>query len=530
MPKPIMFGKLDFEIVSSMEETRGVPQPETPFRIAILGDFSGRISRGISEPSSLASRRSHFIDRDNIDEVMGKLGVEIRLPMGRKHVPLALRFEKLDDFHPDQIFEGVKVFGKMRAMRSKLADPRTFAAAVEKHRGKGEKKSPAKRETDSRMGSQETQNVRAPEIAGLTSESLLDQIMEEQEGPLTIKAATEPSEWGAFIREIVQPYVVPRDDPRQAELVASLDDAASGLMRAILHHPNFQALEAAWRAVHFLVSRLETDTQLKLYLMDISKAELSADLVEAEDLRSTGLYRLLVEETVESPGGEPWAVVGGNFHFGPSREDAEMLGRIAKIARAAGAPFIAASRDSLLGCESLAQTPDPREWKRMSGAEESRAWEALRRIPEATYLGLAAPRFLLRLPYGKDTDPIEGFAFEEMTGPPEHEDYLWGNPSFACIYLLAQAFSQYGWNFRPGVVQEVEGLPLHIYKEQDESRIKPCAEVLLTERAAEIILDKGVMPLLAFRNRDILRLARFQSLKDPLSSLAGPWDKSPVSI
>jgi len=531
MHKPISFGKLEFQIVSSMEEPRGRPEPEEPFNVLIMGDFSGRANRRICDPSAaLDERRIHLVDRDNLDEVMAKLGVEIRLPMGGRHVPLELRFKEIDDFHPDHLFERVEIFGKLRTMRGKLADPQAFAAALKKFQSRGQRKSSTKGEQAFQAESPVAQKTAVPEIPGLGSGSLLDQILEEQEERPTVAAATDNSEWGAFIREIVQPYVVPRDDPRQAELVASLDDAAAGLMRAILHHPDFQALEAAWRALHFLVSRLETDSQLKLYVIDISKAELSADLVEAEDLRSTGLYRLLVEETVETPGGEPWAVVGGNYHFGPSREDAELVGRIAKIARAAGASFIAASSDSLLGCESLARTPDPREWKRMSGAEESRAWEVLRRIPDASYLGLAVPRFLLRLPYGKDTDPIEEFAFEEMTAPPDHEDYLWGNPSFACIYLLAQAFSEYGWGFRPGVVQEVEGLPLHIYKEQDESRIKPCAEVLLTERAAETILDNGIMPLLAFRNRDILRLARFQSLAEPLSPLAGPWDKSPVSI
>src|SRR3972149_3832494 len=98
---------------------------------------------------------------------------------------------------------------------------------------------------------------------------------------------------------------------------------------------------------------------------------------------------------------------------------------------------------------------------------------------------------------------------------------LSSNPAFGCVYLIAQAFSQDGWDLRPGAVQEIENLPLHVYKERGESRIPPCAEVLLTERAAEMILDKGFMPLLSFRNRDTIRLARFQSLTAPPSPLAG---------
>jgi type VI secretion system protein ImpC len=522
MKKTILLGKIEVNIVSTTEEAHGRPEPETPFRVLIMGDFSGRSNRGLVA-KALVDRRPILVDRDNFDEVMAKLGVEIHLPMGKKAPTLKLRFRELEDFHPDQLFERVELLEALREARRKLADPRTFAAAAEELGGRAGTKLPSERKEPPPKEPFTGPRTSAPEMAGLTSGSLLDQILEEKEGQSEPRSATDASEWGAFLRDIVRPYVVPRDDPRQAEMVASLDAAAAGLMRAILHHPDFQALEAAWRGVRFLVSRVETDAQLKLYLMDISKAELSADLAVAEDLRSTGIYRLLVEETVETPGGEPWAVLGGNYTFGPSREDAELLGRIAKIARAAGAPFIAAASDKLLGCESLAKTPDPREWKGMTDTEGIQAWEALRRLPEASYLGLALPRFLLRLPYGADTEPTERFDFEEMTSSPEHNHYLWGNPALACVYLLAQAFSHYGWDLRPGVVQEIESLPLHVFKEGGESRITSCAEVLLTERAAEMILDKGFMPLLSLKNRDIIRLARFQSLTDPLSPLAGRW-------
>ena len=129
-----------------------------------------------------------------------------------------------------------------------------------------------------------------------------------------------------------------------------------------------------------------------------------------------------------------WAVVAGNYTFDYTREDAEVLGRMAKIARQAGAGFISAAKANLLGCESLAETPDPDDWQGIPDKQGSQAWEALRELPEAPYLGLALPRFLLRLPYGEDTDPTERFEFEEMTSDLNHEDYLWGNPCFACAY------------------------------------------------------------------------------------------------
>jgi type VI secretion system protein ImpC len=447
---------------------------------------------------------------------MTKLGVEIGLPItGPDRPPVSIRFGELEDFHPDRIFDRVGEFQALRETRRNLADPRTFASAAAEVRGWGETATPE--------AAPERAPVASP-LSGLTTAGLLDEIIETTTGqPAEARTPSASSPWGAFLQQIVKPHLAPKADPRQAELVAALDASIAALMRTILHHPDFQAIEAAWRGVHFLVSRLETDAQLRLYLVDVSKAELGADLSAAEDLRTTGIYRLLVEQTVETPGAEPWAVLAGNYTFDQTLEDAELLGRMAKIARRAGAPFIAAAHPHLLGCDSLAATPDPDEWRRPGNEETDRAWEAVRKLPEASWLGLALPRFLLRLPYGKETEPIERFDLEEMADTLNHERYLWGNPALAVGYLLAQGFSHFGWDLRPGVIKDIPGLPLHVFKTQGEPRTKPCAEVLLTERAAEIILDQGLIPLLSFRDQDTVRMARCQSLAKPLTLLAGRW-------
>jgi type VI secretion system protein ImpC len=435
------------------------------------------------------------VDRDSLDEVMAKLGVEIRLPLGKAGPPLALRFRELEDFHPDRILERVDLLGRLGEARRQPSDPGASAAAAP-----------------------------SPTTADLVSGDLLDQVLETTEAP---SSATGPSPdasaWGAFLREIVRPHLVSRDDPRQAEMIAAVDEAAAVLLRAILHHPDFQALESAWRAVWFLVSRLETGEQMQLSLIDVSRDELAADLASGESLRATGTYRLLVEETVETPGAEPWAVLAGNYTFGPGRADAEMLGCLARIARRAGAPFLAAAHPRLLGCASLAETPDPEDWRLRAEAGDRKAWQSLRALPEAVSIGLALPRFLLRLPYGPETDPAERLDFDEMPGEPVHEHYLWGNPAVACACLLGQGFGRSGWGMRPGTAQEIGGLPIHVYRSGGEPKATPCAEVVLTQRVAEAILDRGVMPLLSFKGRDTVRPARFQSLADPPARLAGRW-------
>ena len=255
-----------------------------------------------------------------------------------------------------------------------------------------------------------------------------------------------------------------------------------------------------------LIGAIETSGQLKVYLLNISKAELAADLSSADDLQESGVWRTLVKEAAGT--GETWTVVAGNYSFTRTVGDAQILCRLAKIMRFAGAPFLAEADPGSSGIES---------------EEAAQQWEELRQSPDASWIGLAMPRFLLRLPYGKSLASVESFNFEELSGAPHHQQYLWGNPAFACVQLLAEAFANDGWKMRAGTHMEIDGLPLHIYEAEGEKQVKPCAEILLTEREVEWILDQGYMALASIRNRDAARLVRFQSIAKPPASLSGRW-------
>jgi type VI secretion system protein ImpC len=89
--------------------------------------------------------------------------------------------------------------------------------------------------------------------------------------------------------------------------------------------------------------------------------------------------------------------------------------------------------------------------------------------------------------------------------------------------LLGQAFTQEGWSLRPGIVQEIEGLPLHVYLDCDEAVAKPCAEVILRTAALERLLDRGLMPLICSPAQDTIRVAGFQSAAAPPAPVAGRW-------
>src|SRR5580658_10646908 len=128
MPKPFDFGGVN---LSAGEDSSGAhPSDETPFCIAILGDFSGRANRRISDAKTIGKRRAWLVDRDNFDEVLSRSGAEIHLPI-EDSGSLHLRFSELEDFHPDRIFERLEIFGKLRDLRGGLQDPATFQKAAE---------------------------------------------------------------------------------------------------------------------------------------------------------------------------------------------------------------------------------------------------------------------------------------------------------------------------------------------------------------------------------------------------------------
>src|SRR5262249_34940394 len=153
-------------------------------------------------------------------------------------------------------------------------------------------------------------------------------------------------------------------------------------------------------------------------------------------------------------------------------------------------------------------------------ADASPAWQALRNSEAAPWIGLAAPRVLLRRPYGKSSDPIESFAFEEVAGPPHHDDLLWGHASLASALLIAGAFTARGWEMEPGDEREIADLPAYTFLQDGEREMQPCAERFLTESEIQRMLTTGLIPVASRRDSNAVVVIRFQSVSDPPSPLA----------
>lgn len=473
-----------------------------PFCIAVLGDFSGRDNKQHYEPETIAKRRMISLDRDNLEEVLA--GFDIRLQLWLEddsHEAIEIPITELDDFHPDQLYQNVEVFSQLRSLRSRLKNNKTFAAAAsELQAWRTEDNKP----TDTPPGQT------SPELdESLSSENLLDSMFAASQDMQSGRdTAAGSSMVDNLVKQIVAPYVEPKADPRQDEMIAAVDQAISAHMQFILHHPDFQAMEAAWLALDFLVKRVETGRQVKIFIMDVAQHELEIDLAD-DDLMTTGLYRRFCDT---AQGDLPWGLILGNYCFTDRIEEIMSLLDIGAVAREAQTIFMAAANETLVGCESFAVTPDIEDWHYKLAPDVETAWSLLRQSAEAEYLAMVVPGFLLRLPYGNKSKPIESFAFEEMPEVPCHSCYLWGNGAFIKAEQMARAFIKDGWEMNPLEAHEIERLPIHYYPDEGEMVAKPCAEILLTEQGAQRIIQQGLIPLWSVKNRDAIRSHDFNSL------------------
>ena len=508
----------EFEAEVSME-TEATPIPEDPpFLVLLAGDFSGRRNLSNLTGESPNPRRPIEIDRDNFDDVFKKLNVTLRIePGGPGTGVLPLTFESLDDFHPDSIFNQVALFRDLRQTRQRLLEPSQYDQAAREVRGWL---------NDDDSGDKESRNLPSadPERA-LETGDLLEDILgsTKRDAEAYPSKTTDDKELRGLIRDLVRPHLISTDEEEQSKLLQAIDGMTGDLMRGIVHHRDFKELEAVWRGLYLVVRGVETSSDLKLYVYDVSKEELASDLRSVEDLSDSAFYRLTVRESVDEAGGEPWALICGAFDFALDVDDAATLMRIAGISSGVKAPFVSHVRPDMLGIRSFAENPVPSSWSTDGDSDADKLWTTLRTFPEAPSLGLVLPRFLGRLPYGADTEPTEAFHFEELLGSDRHDDYLWVNPAFACTLLLARSYRASGWEINGRYYLDIEGLPTHVFSENGETQTKPCAEIAMTHEACDKLIEEGLMPLISFKDTDRVRLGGVQSIAFPSKDLDGRW-------
>ena len=455
-----MPGRLEFDLSLSAQPAAGIPNRGAAGgvrRLLLMGDFSGLPA---AQRVPLATRPTWRVDMDNLDARLGALRAGVQLGTAR------LAFHTLDDFHPDSLLD-------------RLPGPAAWPAGDGAAAPQSPQAGPASADAPVRP---------ATDDAG-QAELLARLLGGGGAGAAASAAAPAPAGLDAFLRQLVAPHVV-RDDPAARAAAEATDNAAARRLRALLHAPGFQALEANWRGLHWLVSQLELDEQLQLHLFDVQREELLDDLVAAGgQVAQTGLFQALVQRGRDQPGNPGWSALVGLWAFGPSVQHIGLLAALGLLAAQAGAPLVAGA-DLALGGDDV---------QALAG------WQALRRSDVAPWIGLAAPGVLLRQPYGPRSDPVQALDFEEFGGgAPDVARCLWGPAALVPALLLARG--------EAGAAADVAGLPAVTWRQDGESQLLPVAWPALDEAAAQRLQQAGLMPLWAHRQQALLRLACWQSV------------------
>jgi type VI secretion system protein ImpC len=297
--------------------------------------------------------------------------------------------------------------------------------------------------------------------------------------------------------------------------IGEIDALLSAQVNEILHAPEFQRLEAAWRALHYLVVQSDTGALLKVRLLNASKADLVKDLETASEFDQSALFRKIYEEEYGMFGGEPFGTLIGDYEFGRHPRDIALLERFSGVVAAAHSPFLSSAGPELFGWESFAELNRPGEVARLFAGNEYAKWRAFRDSEDSRYVGLVLPRILLREPYLRQTEIVESFDFEEDVDGPDQRKYLWGNPAFALGARLADAFTRYSWCASIRGVDAgglVEGLASHAF-ETDRGRIavKGPVEIAVPDLREKELADLGFIPLVHCKGSDLAVFSSAQS-------------------
>jgi type VI secretion system protein ImpC len=288
------------------------------------------------------------------------------------------------------------------------------------------------------------------------------------------------------------------------EIIGKIDAKMSRQIDSILHHKDFQKLESSWRSLKFLVDRTDFRQKINIEMLNASKEDLIKDLIDSEEpITHSNLYEKIYSSEYGIYGGKPYGAIIGNYSFSHGSQDVNLLKQIAKISAMSHAPFIAAANPEMFNVDDYTQLSKVKDFSDLFDDDDYTKWKSFRDSEDARYVGLTAPRFLLRLPYSPENKPIKSFSYTEST--PSNDNYVWGNTAFAFASRLTDSFAKYRWCSNiigPQSGGTVDDLPIHQYTEDGLKQTKIPTEVHISERQEVQLSEQGFIPLTMRKGSD----------------------------
>ena len=450
------------------------------YRILVIADALGVDHLDVINTDE--KKRLVQVDRDNVDAVIAKLNPTIEFEDLIPSQSLSrIEFDSVDSLHPDEIFDRADVFEHLRKLKRQLKG-NMQQQAIDEIRSWG---------TDAKIEAPANEAKIDNVPSEYSTEGLFDDVLD---GTSDTGDAGNV-DWSKFIEDILKPIQVQTVDPNIKQYEAIVDQAIEMTMRKILDHPRFKAVEATWRGLEWLTRRIDSDVQVKVFLMSMSKEALIKELSNADELQQTELFRYIVEQTVQTPGGKLWSMVCGNYHIGLSETEIQTIGRLANI--------VAAGKSKLFFSVGA-------ELAHFENETYAQRWDQLKNIPAARSTCAMAPRFLLRLPYGKGGSRTEQFNFEEEI--KNSNNRLWGSPGLLAASALGEDFE------RNGAVDSTQvftfgGFAMHAFAMRGVEDIMISGERMMADDEIGAWIELGITPIVSYKDSDKIQISGFQSLQ-----------------
>jgi type VI secretion system ImpC/EvpB family protein len=311
--------------------------------------------------------------------------------------------------------------------------------------------------------------------------------------------------------------------------IATIDSLLNAQINAILHHPQFQKLEASWRGLHYLVecAANEGDPKVKIKVLNCSWRELERDVESALEFDQSQMFRKVYDDQFGTAGGEPFGLLIGDYEIHPSvsashpHDDVSVLGKIAGVAAAAFCPFIASASPSVFDLDSFEQLDAVRDLERGFGSPAFLRWRALRDAEDSRFVGLVLPHVLMRAPYSDDGSRVDRFEFVEDVAGPDRGKYLWGSAAYSMGETVIRSFAQTGWlaGIR-GVQRDIEGgglvcrLPVSSFNtDRPGIALQGVTDMVITDQLERELSDLGFIPLCQCHDREWAAFYSCQSIQ-----------------
>ena len=348
------------------------------------------------------------------------------------------------------------------------------------------------------------QTIAAAEAAPQTN--LLDSIVANGRLGQTDDEKAQGKRWvKELINQVLDGQIqVDEDTDRMlGERIKELDELLSSQLNEVMHAPEFQKLEGSWRGLQYLVANTETGTMLKIKVLNVTKKDILKDFGPMNDWEKSQTFRKIYEEEYGMLGGSPFACLVGDFEISRHPEDIQFLTNMSNIAAASHAPFLTAASPALFNWDSFTELAGPRDLAKIFDNDAYVAWKDFRKSDDSKYVGLCLPHILMRLPYGKDTAPVEEFDYDEGVDGRDHKKYLWGNAAYALAARITDAFAKHEWCAAIRGVEGgglVEGLPAHTFQTDDGDYTVKCpTEIAITDRREAELSKLGMIPMCYYK-------------------------------